>query len=115
MLPAGDTGARTCDRSGIGIKRPPVGYSAEKASTSGTADAVSTSTNHAAFIISAAEKEKRILRETSLTRSVFKVAVTCVFAFILTSELNFSVIFRLLSLCLVKHVGIKADGLLVAT
>ena len=62
MLPAGDTGARTCDRSGIGIKRPPVGYSAEKASTSGTADAVSTSTNHAAFIISAAEKEKRILR-----------------------------------------------------
>jgi hypothetical protein len=38
-----------------------------------------------------------------------------VFAFILTSEVNFSVIFRRLSLCLVKHVGIKAEGLLVAT
>ena len=62
MLPAGGTGtgARTCDRSGIDIKRPPVGYSAGKASTLGTAHAVSARTHHAAFIVCGGRRKKKI-------------------------------------------------------
>ena len=51
MLPAAGTSALGCDRSCTGIKRHPVGYSAEKASALGVADAVSASNIQVAAVI----------------------------------------------------------------
>jgi len=69
MLPAAGTSALGCDRSCTGIKRHPVGYSAEKASALGVADAVSASNIQVAAVIT-----------TSVAPSVFSFGASWVFS-----------------------------------